>query len=313
DGGPPSDQPMTLADGLAYSKNTITAALMQEVGVNKVVQLARALGVRQSPLEPVPALALGSSPVTLKEMVSAYGTLANGGSYREPMWVTRIENRDGEVLAEFVPTAPEQALDGNLSYTLVDMLRGVVDKGTARAIRQQYGIRADVAGKTGTTQGNADGWFILMHPELVVGAWAGFNDGRISLRNDHWGQGARSALPMVGDLTARALRARAIDGRAKFTAPEQSHWWSDLGAALRTRWDSWWPAAQPQPEASPRKRAEPAPAPVEPVPAPDTAAERITVVPATGLPMPTETIEESTPLLPLTPGSVGQPWTADGQ
>lgn len=316
DAGPPSGKDMTLADALAYSKNTVTAALMQEVGVNKVVQLARALGVRQSPLEPVPALALGSSPVTLKEMVSAYGTLANGGRYLEPMWVTRIENRDGELLAEFAPTAPEQALDGQLSFTLVDMLRGVIDKGTARAIRQQYGIRADVAGKTGTTQGNADGWFIMMHPELVVGAWAGFNDGRISLRNDHWGQGARSALPMVGDLTARALRARVIDNRAKFTAPEENRWWSGLGEALRTRWDSWWAPAKPQPETTPRKRAEPAPDSAAPAPAeptPDAPAERITVVPATGLPMPTETIEESTPLLPLTPGSVGQPWTPDTQ
>ena len=316
DAGPPSGKDMTLADALAFSKNTITAALMQEVGVNKVVQLARALGVRQSPLEPVPALALGSSPVTLKEMVSAYGTLANGGRYLEPMWVTRIENRDGELLAEFAPTAPEQAFDGQLSFTLVDMLRGVIDKGTARAIRQQYGIRADVAGKTGTTQGNADGWFIMMHPELVVGAWAGFNDGRISLRNDHWGQGARSALPMVGDLTARALRARVIDNRAKFTAPEEHRWWSGFGEALRTRWDSWWAPAKPQPETTPRKRAEPAPDSAAPAPAeptPDAPAERITVVPATGLPMPTETIEESTPLLPLTPGSVGQPWTPDTQ
>ncbi len=320
DAAAPSGKDMTLADALAYSRNTITAALMQEVGVNKVVQLARALGVRQSPLAPVPALALGSSPVTLKEMVSAYGTLANGGRYQEPMWVTRIENRDGELLAEFAPAAPEQALDGQLSYTLVDMLRGVIDKGTARAIRQQYGIRADVAGKTGTTQGNADGWFILMHPELVVGAWAGFNDGRISLRNDHWGQGARSALPMVGDLTARALRARVIDSRAKFTAPEESRWWSGLGEALRTRWDSWWAPARPETDAAagtPRKRAAPppdsaAPAPT-PVPEVQTPAERITVVPATGLPMPVEPIEESTPLLPLTAGSVGQPWTGDGQ
>ena len=317
DAGPPSGKQMTLAEALAYSKNTITAALMQEVGVNKVVQLARALGVRQSPLEPVPALALGSSPVTLKEMVNAYGTLANGGRYQEPMWVTRIENRDGELLAEFAPTAPEQALDAQLSFTLVDMLRGVVDKGTARAIRQQYGIRADVAGKTGTTQGNADGWFILMHPELVVGAWAGFNDGRISLRNDHWGQGARSALPMVGDLTARALRARVIDSRVKFSAPEESHWWRDLGAGLRSRWEGWWVPAQPQADSPAPKRSAPAPQGDTPAPAapqpPEAPAERITVVPATGLPMPVETIEESTPLLPLTPGSVGQPWTADPQ
>jgi len=306
DAGPPSGKDMTLADALAYSKNTITAALMQEIGVGKVVQLARALGVRQSPLEAVPALALGSSPVTLKEMVSAYGTLANGGSYHEPMWVTRIENRDGEVLAEFAPTAPEQVFDGQLSYALVDMLRGPIDKGTARAIRQQYGIRGDVAGKTGTTQGNADGWFILMHPELVVGAWAGFNDSRISLRNDHWGQGARSALPMVGDFTARALRARVIDSKAKFTAPEEHHWWSGLGTALQQRWDAWWASTAPEaPRGAPKTRSAPPSAAPEPEPEPATQApQRITVVPATGMPMPEERIEESTPLLPLTRGSL---------
>lgn len=311
DASEPSGKDMTLADALAYSKNTITAALMQEIGASKVVALARGLGVRQSPLEPVPALALGSSPVSLKEMVNAYGTLANGGNYQEPMWVTRIENRDGELLAEFSPTAPEEVLDAPLNYALVDMLRGVIDKGTARAIRQQYGIRGDVAGKTGTTQGNADGWFILMHPELVVGAWAGFNDGRISLRNDHWGQGARSALPMVGDFTSRALRARAIDPGAKFIAPEESHWWSPL----RDGWNRWWAS---EPEASeaapgqPKKRAVARPDAAAPEPAtPEPAApERITVVPATGLPMPEDRIEESTPLLPLTPGDLS--WTPSG-
>ena len=90
-------------------------------------------------------------------------------------------------------------------------MRGVVNSGTGRAIRSQYGIRADVAGKTGTTQDYADGWFILMHPQLVVGAWTGFNDSRVTLRSEHWGQGAHSALPMVGELTSRARAARLID------------------------------------------------------------------------------------------------------
>ena len=293
DAAAPSDKEMTLADALAYSKNTITATLMQEVGAKKVVQLARALGVRQSPLEAVPALALGSSPVTLKEMVSAYGTLANGGSYQEPLWVTRIENRNGELLAQFAPTAHEQAFDSQLNYQLIDMMRGVINKGTARAIRQQYGIRADVAGKTGTTQGNADGWFILMHPQLVVGAWTGFNDARISLRSDHWGQGARSALPMVGDLTARALRARLIDAQAKFTAPESKHWWSRLGETLQKRWQSWWTPARETTE-SPKKRTPPTVAPEAIEPAPEPPPPRTSAVAA----VPEEAIEESAPLSP---------------
>ncbi|MGC8140853.1 hypothetical protein ACP3W2_25740, partial [Salmonella enterica] len=84
------------------------------------------------------------------------------------------------------------------------------------SIRSRYGIRADVAGKTGTTQDNADGWFILMHPQLVAGAWVGFNDARVTLRSDYWGQGAHSALPIVGDVVSRALRTRTIDQRVRF-------------------------------------------------------------------------------------------------
>ena len=233
DGVPPSGQAMRLQDGLAYSKNTITAQLMQSVGPDRVAKLARAMGVRQSPLDVVPALALGTSPVTLKEMVSAYGTLANQGNYLAPVLVTRIENRQGQVLAEFAPAKPEAALSPQASYTVLDALRSAVDRGTGTAIRSRYGIRADVAGKTGTTQDNADGWFILMHPELVSGAWVGFNDPRVTLRSDYWGQGARSALPIVGDITAQALRARLIDPRARFGPPPDSSLFGPLLGRLR--------------------------------------------------------------------------------
>jgi penicillin-binding protein 1A len=94
----------------------------------------------------------------------------------------------------------------------------VVDQGTGTAIRTRYGIQADVAGKTGTTQDNSDGWFILMHPQLVAGAWVGFNDNRVTMA-DSWGQGARSALPMVGDFFQQSLRARWIDSRVEFQIP----------------------------------------------------------------------------------------------
>jgi penicillin-binding protein 1A len=97
-------------------------------------------------------------------------------------------------------------------------MRGVIDEGTGAAIRTRYGIQADVAGKTGTTQDNSDGWFILMHPQLVAGAWVGFNDNHVTMA-DSWGQGARSALPMVGDFFVQALRTRAVDSRAEFEVP----------------------------------------------------------------------------------------------
>src|SRR5205085_8248573 len=126
----------------------------------------------QSKLDVVPSLALGTSPVTLREMVAAYGSIANGGHYIEPLLVMRVENAQGEVLQAYEPIRdPQPAMPRANTLTLVNVMRGVVDEGTGAAIRSRYGITADVAGKTGTTQENSDGWFILMHPELVAGAW----------------------------------------------------------------------------------------------------------------------------------------------
>jgi penicillin-binding protein 1A len=219
DGGGPSGAPMTLREGLVHSKNTITAQVMQVVGPARVAGLARSMGVRQSKLDEVLSLALGTSPVTLKEMVASYGTLANHGRYVEPMLVTRVEDRNGRVLEEFSPAVAEAAISASAADMLVDVLRGAVDQGTGAGIRSRYGIRADVAGKTGTTQDNTDGWFILMHPQLVAGAWVGFNDNRVTM-GDRWGQGAHSALPMVGEFFQQALKEKVIDSRAKFSAPE---------------------------------------------------------------------------------------------
>ncbi len=218
DASPPSGQTMSMRDGLVYSKNTITAQVMQTVGAERVASLARAAGVRESKLEEVPSLALGTSPVTLKEMVASYSTLANNGVYIEPILVLSVEDKDGKVLETFRAKAPEQALSVSTAQTLVDAMRGVVDRGTGTGIRSRFGIQADVAGKTGTTQDNTDGWFILMHPQLVAGSWVGFNDNRITM-GDGWGQGARSALPIVGDFFAQALRSRVVDPQARFATP----------------------------------------------------------------------------------------------
>ena len=218
DASPPSYEPTSLRDGLAYSRNTITAQLMEKVGPARVGQLAQALGVRQSKLDLVPSLALGTSPVTLIEMVAAYGTIANGGSYIQPVLVLRVEDRNGRVLEQFEPVRErELAMPRAHALTLVNAMRGVIDEGTGTAIRHRYGIQADLAGKTGTTQDNTDGWFIMMHPELVAGARVGFNDNSVTMGS--WGQGARSALPMVGEVFQQALRQRWIDPKAEFDIP----------------------------------------------------------------------------------------------
>jgi penicillin-binding protein 1A len=229
----PSERAISLRDGLAYSRNRITAQLMETVGPNKVAKLARAMGVRDSELDPVPSLALGTSPVTLKEMVSAYGTIANLGAYVEPVMVTRIEDRNGDVLAEFAPASPKQELPVAAARTLVDVMRDVVSRGTGSSIRSRFGVRGDVAGKTGTTQGNADGWFILIQPQLVAGAWVGFNDSRVTLRSDYWGQGAHSALPIVGDFFQRAQRSKLVDSRVRFATEQEPGWFAERTGRLR--------------------------------------------------------------------------------
>ena len=207
---------MTMRDGLVFSKNTITAQVMRDVGLPPVIKLAQNLGVRQSKLAPVPSLALGTSPVTLLEMVSGYASIAAQGEYRKPVFVRRITDRDGKLIADFGNVKAERAMSQAGSATLIDMLRGVVNRGTGTAVRSRFGINGDVAGKTGTTQNNADGWFILMHPNLVAGAWVGFNDNRVTMRSSYWGQGGHNAILLVGDFFRSALDAGKIDPAALF-------------------------------------------------------------------------------------------------
>ncbi|MDB5748058.1 MAG: transglycosylase family protein, partial [Massilia sp.] len=207
---------LTMREGLVHSKNTITAQVMQDVGLPPVIKLAQSMGVRQSKLAAVPSLALGTSPVTLLEMVSTYSTIAAQGEYRKPLFVRRITDRDGTVIADFGRTAPERAMSQASSVALIDMLRGVVNRGTGTGVRYRFCINGDVAGKTGTTQNNADGWFILMHPNLVAGAWVGFNDNRVTMRSNYWGQGGHNAILLVGDFFRTALDAGKIDKAAIF-------------------------------------------------------------------------------------------------
>nr|WP_238482452.1 transglycosylase domain-containing protein [Noviherbaspirillum aridicola] len=245
---PPTGKPMTARDGLVLSKNTITARVMQETGPKKAAELARRMGVDSSRLDPVPALALGTSPVTPVEMVSAYATLAAGGEYRKPVLVTRIADRHGNVLAEFDADG-RRAVSRETAEELTDMLRAAVSQGTGQGIRSRFGIRADVAGKTGTTQDNTDGWFILMHARLVAGAWVGFNDSRVTMRSGYWGQGAHNALLPVGDFFRQALDARLVDAQAQLPRPDES-----LFGRLWETIEGWFGGDEPPPPEAPPPR-----------------------------------------------------------
>jgi penicillin-binding protein 1A len=174
------------------------------------------MGVRSSKLSSVPSIALGTSPVTLLEMVSTYSTIASQGEYRHPVFVRKITDRDGNMIADFGGQAPQRVLSQASAVTLIDMMRGVINRGTGTGIRSRFGISADVAGKTGTTQNNADGWFIMMHPNLVAGAWVGFNDNRVTMRSNYWGQGGHSAILLVGDFFRTALDAGKVSADAQF-------------------------------------------------------------------------------------------------
>jgi penicillin-binding protein 1A len=216
-----SGQPMTMWEGLVYSKNTITAQVMQEAGLDNVAHLARAMGVTDSKLDKVPSMALGTSPVTLLEMASVYATIADEGRYRQPYVVERITDKDGHVIAEFGPQPPKQVLTTEVDNDLIDMMRGVVRQGTGTLMRSRYVPEGDLAGKTGTTQNNMDGWFMLMTPKLVTGAWVGFNDQRVTMRSSYWGQGGHSALLLVGDFMRRAVKNKWVDTKTVFAAPER--------------------------------------------------------------------------------------------
>ncbi|MEO5698127.1 MAG: transglycosylase domain-containing protein [Burkholderiaceae bacterium] len=248
DGGGPSGESMTLREGLVQSKNTITAQVMQEVGAEAVVNFAQSAGVRESVLDPVPSLALGTSPVTLLEMADAYATLAALGERHAPLMITKITDRDGRVLETF-DSAAQRVLGRPVVEKLVDVMRGVVQSGTGAGVRNEWRVRGDLAGKTGTTQDNTDGWFMLMSPTLVTGAWVGFNDPRVTIRSDYWGQGGHNALRLVGAFMQQAQKAKLIDPNARFPqvvrdAPEATEpppsadeipFASAIGAAL-SRW-----------------------------------------------------------------------------
>jgi penicillin-binding protein 1A len=214
-----SNKPMAMWEGLVYSKNTITTQVMQDAGLDNIAALARAMGITRSKLDMVPSMALGTSPVTLLELASVYATIADEGRYRPPCFINRITDRQGGVVAAFEPAAPRQVLSVDTDHKLLDMMRGVVQEGTGSLLRSRFVHDADLAGKTGTTQRNADGWFVAMHPQVVVGAWVGFNDQRVAMRSSYWGQGGHNALLLVGDFLARAVQGNWVDTRLAFASP----------------------------------------------------------------------------------------------
>jgi penicillin-binding protein 1A len=210
-----------MQDGLAFSDNRITAQLMAQFGPEALVDMAKRLQI-ESPLDPVPALCLGASDVSLYEMVGAYTAFANLGTYSRPYYISRIEDSKGNVLARFGPDQKE-ALSETVAWTTTQMLKGVVQKGTATRLTSRYGINFPVAGKTGTTQNNSDAWFIAYTPAVVIGCWVGFDQPSVHFASNSTGQGSTAALPIVGSILSRSARNSAIGiSGADFAFPADS-------------------------------------------------------------------------------------------
>jgi penicillin-binding protein 1A len=187
---------ITLRKALALSLNYISAYLMKQFGPSSVVAFARNVGIT-SPMEPVPSLCLGTADISVYEMVGAFSTFANKGTWIEPTFITRIEDKNGKVLEEFIPKSKE-AMSDEKAYIMVNLMQGVVDYGTGGRLRSKYKLTNPIAGKTGTTQNNSDGWFIGITPDLAAGAWVGGEDRSVHFDLTDQGQGAAMALPIWG-------------------------------------------------------------------------------------------------------------------
>jgi penicillin-binding protein 1A len=185
---------VTLKWALANSNNWISAYLIGRFSPQSVRQMARKLGVN-SPIPAVPSIALGTPDLSLYEMVGAMNTFANKGVFVKPTFVTKIEDKNGNVLERFVPEKTE-AMSEITAYKMLKLLEGVVESGTGIRLRYKYGFNNPVAGKTGTTQNQSDGWFMGITPDLTSGVWVGAEDRSVHFRSITLGQGANMALPI---------------------------------------------------------------------------------------------------------------------
>jgi penicillin-binding protein 1A len=195
----------SMEGALSNSVNTVSAQLILKVGVPSTIRLARSMGIH-SELPPVPSLALGTANLSLLEMVAAYTAFANEGRISEPVYVTRIVDRTGRVLRQNKPYRHKQVLTEDNAAVMLHMMQAVVNEGSGGSLRSSFGLSLDIAGKTGTTQNQTDGWFIGITPGLVTGVWVGGESPLVRFRTLDLGQGSRTALPVWGEFTSRLVK-----------------------------------------------------------------------------------------------------------
>jgi penicillin-binding protein 1A len=212
------DLSLTLKFGLANSINSVTAYIMKQFGPQAVVDLAKKIGIKSKILA-VPSLCLGTFDLSVYEMVGAYSTFVNKGVWTEPIFITKIEDKNGVILEEFTPKTQE-AMSKETADLMVRLLQGVVDgvysptvgktRGTGVRLRFKYGFQNEMGGKTGTTQNQSDGWFMGITPNLVSGVWTGCEDRSAHFRDIYFGQGANMALPVYAEYLQRVYADTAL-------------------------------------------------------------------------------------------------------
>jgi penicillin-binding protein 1A len=214
------DRKYSMEGGLSGSVNTVSVKLLEKTGINDAIGIARKMGIT-SELPAVPSLALGTPSISMFEMVGAYSTLANNGQYISPRYLVAIADRRGNVLEEFKSEdKPVHAVSKESAQMMVHMLKSVVSEGTGSSLRSRFGVHNDVAGKTGTTQLNVDGWFMAMTPKLVIGTWVGADDPKLHFRSTSLGQGSATALPITGYFLQQVNKDNSLRdiARARFAA-----------------------------------------------------------------------------------------------
>lgn len=229
-------QMVSLKWALANSVNYISAQLIKLYTPAAVIQMTRKLGVT-SPIDTVPSICLGTPDISVSEMTGAFSAFANKGIYVKPTFITRIEDKNGNVIETFVPKQQE-AMSEETAYLMVSLLKGVVEFGTGCRLRYKYGQRYPVAGKTGTTQNQSDGWFIGITPDLTTGVWVGCDDRSAHFRNIYQGQGANTGLPIFGIFMQKVYADTSIKiSTGDFERPQKLNVETDCNA-FRTQKNS---------------------------------------------------------------------------
>lgn len=218
----------TMEGALEGSVNTVSVKILQDAGIANTIDLAHKMGI-SSTIPQVPSIALGTPSISLIEMVTAYSSFVNGGYSVSPYMIERIEDRKGNILYEYRQAKRERVLTEKTSHIMVHLLKGVVDNGTGRSVRTVYKLKNAIGGKTGTTQNNADGWFIAITPELVTGTWVGGIYPEISFTETRLGQGATMALPVFAKFYTQLNADNAYNNysQAKFK-PMNNEWTAEL-------------------------------------------------------------------------------------